>query len=269
MSRVAGRARTGACGAHNPGCFRLHHGHHDGDDRTRTGGLSPDKRVLCSSELRPLDEQRGWDSNPRSRAHEAREDSRSSTAQVCPGGLEPPLSGSRSRWGATPLRAGDRNAAAVVVCETGLLSYRPPKIGRARLELATPGRPPGALPRTAPLRPAAAGHATQQAGPPGLEPGPARLELAVLPLTPRASESGRPGSNGSPRSGAPVLFRLSYVRLGGGTHGSPTGPLLRGCALAHLAGPLGRHVGLRPRRVAHSRLTLRLVEGRERASGRS
>src|SRR5436190_15721191 len=24
-----------------------------GDDRTRTGGLSPDKRALCSSELRP------------------------------------------------------------------------------------------------------------------------------------------------------------------------------------------------------------------------
>jgi hypothetical protein len=34
-TRVAGRARTGACGAHDPGCFRLHHGHHEhGDDRT-------------------------------------------------------------------------------------------------------------------------------------------------------------------------------------------------------------------------------------------
>ena len=53
--RVAGRARTGASGDHNPGCFRLHHGHHEsGDDRNRTGGLSPDKRVLCTSELRPL-----------------------------------------------------------------------------------------------------------------------------------------------------------------------------------------------------------------------
>src|SRR5439155_4105076 len=52
--RVAGRARTGASGVHDPGCFRLHHGHHEsGDDRTRTGGLSPDKRVLCTSELRP------------------------------------------------------------------------------------------------------------------------------------------------------------------------------------------------------------------------
>ena len=57
-TRVAGRARTGASGDHNPGCFRLHHGHHDsGDDRTRTGGLSPDKRVLCTSELRPLGER--------------------------------------------------------------------------------------------------------------------------------------------------------------------------------------------------------------------
>ncbi len=49
-----------------------------GDDRTRTGDLSPDKRVL--SPLSYVPEWRGWDSNPRSRAHEAREDSRSSTA---------------------------------------------------------------------------------------------------------------------------------------------------------------------------------------------
>jgi hypothetical protein len=27
--RVAGRVRTGAGGVHNPGCFRLHHGHHE------------------------------------------------------------------------------------------------------------------------------------------------------------------------------------------------------------------------------------------------
>ena len=53
-----------------------------------------------------------------------------------------------------------------------------------------------------------------ETGPPGLEPGPARLELAVLPLTPRAyRESGRPGSNGPLRGGAPVLFLLSYVRV--------------------------------------------------------
>ena len=63
---------------------------------------------------------------------------------------------------------------------------------------------------TEPLRPATI---VSEAGPPGVEPGPARLELAVLPFTPQAFESGRPGSNGPPRSGAPVLFRLSYVRL--------------------------------------------------------
>jgi hypothetical protein len=34
-SRVAGRVRTGAGGAHNPGCFRLHHGHHE--ERGRPG----------------------------------------------------------------------------------------------------------------------------------------------------------------------------------------------------------------------------------------
>jgi hypothetical protein len=43
---VTGRLRTGAYGVHNPGCFRLHHGHHDGDDGTRTRDPSPDKRQL-------------------------------------------------------------------------------------------------------------------------------------------------------------------------------------------------------------------------------
>ena len=61
-----------------------------------------------------------------------------------------------------------------------------------------------------PLRPATI---VRGAGLPGVEPGPARLELAVLPFTPQAFESGRPGSNGPPRTGAPVLFRLSYVRV--------------------------------------------------------
>jgi hypothetical protein len=54
--RVADRIRTGTDEAHDLGCLPLHHGHHEptnGDDRTRTGGLSPDKRALCSSELHP------------------------------------------------------------------------------------------------------------------------------------------------------------------------------------------------------------------------
>jgi hypothetical protein len=55
---------------------------------------------------------RGWDSNPRSRAHEAREDSRSSTARrsltrakIWSAGFEPAISDARSRWGGrSPLR---------------------------------------------------------------------------------------------------------------------------------------------------------------------
>ena len=51
-----------------------------GDDRTRTGGLPADNRLLWPLSYAP-NGWRGWDSNPRSRAHEAREDSRSSTAR--------------------------------------------------------------------------------------------------------------------------------------------------------------------------------------------
>ena len=84
---------------HDPECLPLYHGH-SGDGRARTGGLSPDKRALWPSELRPR-ESRGWDSNPRSRAHEAREDNRSSTAlrQVWLAGLEPAIPGFQGRWG--------------------------------------------------------------------------------------------------------------------------------------------------------------------------
>lgn len=52
-------------GDHGPECFQLHHGH-SGDDRDRTGGLSPDKRALYAAELRPLRKKlRGRESNPR------------------------------------------------------------------------------------------------------------------------------------------------------------------------------------------------------------
>ena len=40
-------------GVHNPGCFLYTTATTNGDDRTRTGALSPDKRALSSSELRP------------------------------------------------------------------------------------------------------------------------------------------------------------------------------------------------------------------------
>ena len=58
------------------------------------------------SAARSSSQWRGWDSNPRSRAHEAREDSRSSTARrahalpharIWPAGVEPAVSGSRNR----------------------------------------------------------------------------------------------------------------------------------------------------------------------------
>ena len=42
---VAGRARTGASGDHNPGCFRLHHGHHE---TAGTTGLEPAASRLTS-----------------------------------------------------------------------------------------------------------------------------------------------------------------------------------------------------------------------------
>src|SRR5215470_13235383 len=39
-----------------------------GDDRTRTGGLSPDKRALCSSELRPRRKVEGGIGSPQPEA---------------------------------------------------------------------------------------------------------------------------------------------------------------------------------------------------------
>jgi hypothetical protein len=98
-----------------PRVLPLHHGHHEsGDDRTRTGGLSPDKRVLCSSELRPR-RVRGWDSNPRSRAHEAREDNRSSTAQ--------------SGWQESNLRSPAPEAGGVACSPTARSEQRAPPAG--------------------------------------------------------------------------------------------------------------------------------------------
>jgi hypothetical protein len=85
-------------GDHDPECFRLHHGH-SGDDRNRTGGLSPDKASALRAGATPPPRERGRDSNPRSRAHEAREDSHSSTAQVWLAGVEPAISGVRGRRG--------------------------------------------------------------------------------------------------------------------------------------------------------------------------
>jgi hypothetical protein len=94
-------------GLTTPDAQPLHHGHHEAG----TTGLEPAARrstTDCSSPLSyvPSSEWRGWDSNPRSRAHEAREDSHSPTAQVCLAGVEPAVSGARHRRGGqAPLQA--------------------------------------------------------------------------------------------------------------------------------------------------------------------
>jgi hypothetical protein len=51
---VAGRARTDASGITTPDASVYTTATAYGDDRARTGALSPDKRALCLLELRPL-----------------------------------------------------------------------------------------------------------------------------------------------------------------------------------------------------------------------
>ncbi len=111
-------------------------GKRGGDDRARTGDLSPDKRVLSSAELRPRRgkgraasaarpfQLRGRDSNPRSRAHEAREDGPSSTALVWPAGVEPAISGARSRWGANSPTASRETPGGTRTRVSGLRARR-------------------------------------------------------------------------------------------------------------------------------------------------
>jgi hypothetical protein len=76
---VAGRTRTGAAGITTPNARRYT------TATTGTAGLEPAASRLTSERSGRLSyapvKSRGWDSNPRSRAHEAREDNRSSTAQ--------------------------------------------------------------------------------------------------------------------------------------------------------------------------------------------
>jgi hypothetical protein len=53
LGGVADRIRTDAARFTTSGACRYTTATMSGDDRTRTGGLSPDKRALCSSELHP------------------------------------------------------------------------------------------------------------------------------------------------------------------------------------------------------------------------
>ena len=134
---AAGRIRTGTSGITTPGASRYTTATmRGGDDRARTGDLSPDKRVLSSAELRPRRgkgraasaarpfQLRGRDSNPRSRAHEAREDGPSSTALVWPAGVEPAISGARSRWGANSPTASRETPGGTRTRVSGLRARR-------------------------------------------------------------------------------------------------------------------------------------------------
>jgi hypothetical protein len=171
-----------------------------GDDRTRTGDLSPDKRALCAAELRPPRRSRGWDSNPRSRAHEAREDSRSPTAQVWLAGVEPAISGSRSRRG-------------------GQLPYsqrtneNPRRESNPHFRVESPASYPF-------------GPRRHEAPAAGLEPASRDQQSRVLPTRPRRNERRKhPGAEGEgvepPRPEGPPVFETGY-RAGGSP--STSGP---------------------------------------------
>ena len=85
-------------GDHDPECFPLHHGH-SGDGRARTGNLSPDKRALWPSELRPRDSRAG---GIRTHGLELMRLARTTAPlprKVWLAGLEPAIPGFQGRWG--------------------------------------------------------------------------------------------------------------------------------------------------------------------------
>jgi hypothetical protein len=94
--RATDRIRTGTCRAHTPGCSR-----YTTVTTTRTTGLEPAASRWTaerSARLSYVRKERRWDSNPRSRAHEARGDS-PPPLRICPAGVEPAVVGSRNRRG--------------------------------------------------------------------------------------------------------------------------------------------------------------------------
>ncbi len=105
---VAGRIRTGAAGITTPNARRYT------TATAGTAGLEPAASRLTSERSGRLSyapvKSRGWDSNPRSRAHEAREDNRSSTALGLAGRTrtcDPRLPGPVG-WPAPPQPDGDQ-----------------------------------------------------------------------------------------------------------------------------------------------------------------
>jgi hypothetical protein len=169
-----------------------------GDDRIRTGGLSPDKRALCALSYVP--EVRGWDSNPRSRAHEARGDSRSPTAQVWPAGLEPAISGSRHRRGGhappQPDDTSEGSGGRSRTCISRVTVARPP-------DWTTPergGRRGSRTPKAREGPPAfeagyRASGSPSEVAPAGVEPATARVRTGSSAVLSYGAECGRQGSN--------------------------------------------------------------------------
>ena len=174
---------------HDLGCLPLHHSHHEAG----TTGLEPAASRLtseCSARLSyaPSDEWRGWDSNPRSRAHEAREDSHSSTAlvRIWPAGVEPAVSGARSRRG-------------------GLLPY-------SQLTSAAP--PAGLEPAASGLRARRHRRSTtgaMKAPAAGIEPALSRVTVARLAARPHRNEK-RKERESNPQGRRPTRFRDGIPR---------------------------------------------------------
>ena len=112
--------------AHDLGCCR-----YTTATMTGTTGLEPAADRARQASALPLSyapkRSRGWDSNPRSRAHEAREDSHSSTARaIWPAGVEPAISGARNRRGghAPPRPDGSAPPAGLEPAASGLRARR-------------------------------------------------------------------------------------------------------------------------------------------------
>jgi hypothetical protein len=178
---------------------------------TGTTGLEPAAYRLTSerspSELRPP-RWRGWDSNPRSRAHEAREDSRSSTALQTAVPAKPPPPPCRHRK--RRLRSGRQ--------ESNLRSPAPEAGGVATLphDQTKQGTPGGTRtrsfrvegPASSPVRPRGRESSGGRARTCASRLTVARLSLSTTPerAEAHASRGGRGGSR-TPKAAKPTRFR--------------------------------------------------------------
>ena len=216
-----------------------------GDDRTRTGGLSPDKRALCSSELRPrnsaggirthglelmrlartaspLPRRSGWqESNLRSPAPEAGGVANSPTArrscEAPPAGLEPAASGLRARRH----RRFDHGGTARA-CNRLLQAGRLRRQG-SNLPLAINSRASYRLDHAGTTR-QVTDCTCSEAETAGLEPANGSCRLRASNALPcqlgHVSRSGRRGSR-TPKARGPPVFETGY-RAGGSP--SESGP---------------------------------------------